>query len=94
MCLNHIDAQSCLTLCNPLDYSLPGSSGHRIFQARILEWVAISSSRGSSLPKDRILVSCISCIAGVFFTVAPPGKPVFIHGDKKTLEFIHENIFH
>ena len=40
--------QSCLTLCDPLDCSLPGSSVHGIFQARILEWVAISSSRGSS----------------------------------------------
>ena len=38
--------QSCLTLCDPMDYSLPGSSVHGIFQARILEWVAISSSRG------------------------------------------------
>ena len=41
-------AQSCLVLCNPGDSSLPGSSVHRILQARILEWVAISSSRGSS----------------------------------------------
>ena len=41
-------AQSCLTLCDPLDYSPPGSSVHGIFQARILEWVAISYSRGSS----------------------------------------------
>ena len=40
--------QSCLTLCDPMDCSLPGSSVHGIFQARILEWVAISFSRGSS----------------------------------------------
>ena len=39
--------QSCVTLCDPLDYSLPGSSGHGIFQARILEWAAISHSRVS-----------------------------------------------
>ena len=39
-------AQLCPTLCNPTDYSLPGSSVHRIFQARVLEWVAISFSRG------------------------------------------------
>ena len=45
-------------------YNLPGSSVHGIFQARILEWVAISSSRGSSLPKDRTHIYCISCIAG------------------------------
>ena len=46
-------AQSCLTLCNPVDCSPPGSSVHRILQARILEWVAISFSRGSSQPRDR-----------------------------------------
>ena len=40
--------QSCLTLCNPMDYSLSGSSVHEILQARILEWVAMPSSRGSS----------------------------------------------
>ena len=41
-------AQSCLTLCSPMDYSLPGSAVHGIFQARVLEWVAFSCSRGSS----------------------------------------------
>ena len=41
-------AQSCLNICDPMDYSLPGSSVHGIFQARILEWVAIFYSRGSS----------------------------------------------
>ena len=41
-------AQSCLTLCDPMDCSLPGFSVHGIFQARVLEWVAISFSRGSS----------------------------------------------
>ena len=46
-------AQSCLTLRNPMDCSPPGSSVHGILQARILEWVAISSSRGSSPPSDR-----------------------------------------
>ena len=45
-------AQSCPTLCDPMDYSLPGSSIHEIFQARVLEWVAISFSRGSSGPRD------------------------------------------
>ena len=49
-------AQSCLTLCNPMNCSLPGSSVHGIFRARILEWVAISFSRGSSQPRDRTLV--------------------------------------
>ena len=45
-------AQSCLTLCDPIDCSLLGSSIHRIFQARVLEWAAISFSRGSSQPRD------------------------------------------
>ena len=45
-------AQSCPTLCDSVDHSPPGSSVHGIFLARILEWVAISSSRGSSRPRD------------------------------------------
>ena len=53
-------AQSCLTLCDPVDCSPPGSSIHGILQARILEWVAISFSRGSSRPRDRTQVSCIT----------------------------------
>ena len=51
-------AKSNPTLCNPMDYSLPGSSVHGVFQARILEWVAISS-RASSQPRDQTCVSCI-----------------------------------
>ena len=58
-------AQSCLTLCDPTDHSPPGSSVHEIFQARILEWVAISISRGSSWPRDW---TWVSCTAGRFFT--------------------------
>ena len=53
-------AQSCPTLCNPVDGSQPGSSVHGILQARILEWVAISFSKGSSRPRDRTQVSCIA----------------------------------
>ena len=56
--------QSCLTLWNPIDHSLPGSSVHGILQARIL-WVAILFSRGSSQPRDW---TWVSCIAGGFFT--------------------------
>ena len=55
-------AQSCLTLCDPMDCSPPGSSLHEILLARILEWVSMPSSRGSSRPKDWNWVSCISCI--------------------------------
>ena len=55
-----------LSLCDPMDCSLPGSSIHGIFQARVLEWVAISFSRGSSRPRDR---TPVSCIVGRRFTV-------------------------
>ena len=58
--------QSCPILCDPMDSSLPGSSVHGIFQARILEWVAISFSRGSSQPRDWTQVSHI---AGRHFTI-------------------------
>ena len=50
--------QSCPTLCYPMDCNLPGSLVHGISQARILEWVAVPSSRGSSPPRDRTWVSC------------------------------------
>ena len=53
-------AQSCPTLCDPVDGNLPGSSVHGIFQARVLEWVAISFSRGSSRPRDWTWVSRIA----------------------------------
>ena len=59
-------AQSCLTLCDPMDCSLPVSSVYGIFQARVLDWVVISFSRGSSQPRDQTQVSCI---AVGFFTV-------------------------
>ena len=59
-------AQLCPTLCDPMDCSLPGSFIREIFQARILEWVAISFSRGSSQPWDQTRVSSI---AGRLFTL-------------------------
>ena len=66
-------SRSILSLSEPMDYSSPGSSVYRINLARILEWVAISSSRGSSNPgiKPRSPV-----LAGGFFTTEPPGKPL------------------
>ena len=59
-------AQSCLTLCDPMDCNLPGSSVHGILQARIQEWVAISISRGSSQPRDQ---TWVSFIVGRFVTI-------------------------
>ena len=76
--------KSYLTLCNHMDCSLPGSSVHRVLQARILEWDAISVSRESSWTRDQ---TCISCIRGRFFITEPPGKrpsgpPYTVHGKK------------
>ena len=67
-------AQSCPALWNPMDCSPPGSSFHGIFQARILELIAIFYFKGSSQPRDRTHVSFIFCfcIVGRFFTTAPP----------------------
>ena len=59
-------AQSCPTLGHPMDYSLPGSFAHGILQARILKWVPIPFSRGSSQPRDW---TQFSCIAGRLFTI-------------------------
>ena len=56
--------QSCPTVCDPMDYSLLGSSVSGILHARILEWVPMPSTRGSSQPKEWTCVSCISSIAG------------------------------
>ena len=63
--------QSSLTFCDLIDHSPPGSSVHRILQAEILDWVAISSSGGSSPPRNWTHVSCIT---GRFFTTEPLGK--------------------
>ena len=59
-------AQLCPTLCDLMDCGLPGSSVHGILQARILRWVVIPFSRGSSRPGDR---TCASCTAGGFFNI-------------------------
>ena len=66
-CVHAKSLQSCPTLCDPVACSPPGSSVHGILQARILEWVVMPSSRGSSWPRDGTRVSCSSCIAGGFF---------------------------
>ena len=64
--------QSCLTLCDPMDCSPLSSSVHGILQARILEWIAMPSSRGSSQPRDRTQVSHIALDS---LPSEPPGKP-------------------
>ena len=74
-CMHTQSLHLCLTLCNLMDCSLPGSSVHGIFLGRILEWVAMPSSRRSSLPRDRTCISCVSCITSGFFTTEPLRKP-------------------
>ena len=68
-------AKLCLTLCDRMDYSLPGSSVHGVLQARILERTAISFSRGFFQSRDRTQVSCI---VGRFFTTEPLGDSLII----------------
>ena len=74
-CMHAQSLQSCLTLCDSMDCSPPCSCVHGILQARILQWVAMPSSRGSSPPRDWTHVSCNSSIAGGLFTADPWGKP-------------------
>ena len=64
-------------LCDLMDCSPPGSSVYGIFQAWILEWVAIPYSRGSSRSRDPTWVSLVSCIGKHVLATAPPGKPLF-----------------
>ena len=66
----HVHAQLCPTLCSPMDCSPQDSSVHRISQARILDWVAISYTKGSSQHRDWTCVSCIPLSEG-FFTTSP-----------------------
>ena len=69
-------AQSCRTLCDSMDCSLPGSSVHGIFQARILEWVAISFSMRSSPPRNR---TWVSHIVGTHFTIWATREVYFLY---------------
>ena len=81
MLLTLVQARSvtklCPTLCNPMDCSPPGFSVHGIFQARILEWVAISYSRRSSQPSDQTRISHVSCISSLYHsaTCEAPADP-------------------
>ena len=81
LCVLCFVVPSLLIFCNPLDCSLPDSSAHGIFQSRILEWVAISSSRGSFPAQGQNPVSpamhLVSCITSRLFTAEPPGKPKY-----------------
>ena len=79
-------ANSCPTLATPCTVASPVFSVHGVFQARILEWVAISFSRGSSRPRDRTL---IFCVVDRFFTAEAPGKPINIYTHTHTHTHTH-----
>ena len=80
MCMCAKSLRLCQTLCDSMDCSLPGSSVHGILQARILEWVAMPSSRGSSQPRDGTQVSYIYLHWQVgSLPLAPPGKPRYMY---------------
>ena len=84
-----LDLSACchFWLCNSTYCSLPGSSVHGISQARILEQVVTSYSRGSSQPRDQMGISCASFIDDGFFTTVPPGKPLKWVNDQIYLRF-------
>ena len=94
-------AQLCPTLCDPMNCSPPGSSVHGISQARGLEWVAISFSRGSSQPRDGTCVSCIGQVGSL--PLSHLGSPSTLRGSQmqvsvahsvsSTLQFIGHSIF-
>ena len=87
----HVRANSCLTFCDSLDCSLQGSSIHGIFQPRILEWVAVSFSRGSSRLRDGIHISCISRWTLYLYSIAEAhylNQKYFILSDQKTCDFL------
>ena len=70
---NFLHAQLCPTLCDPMDCSPPGFSVHGILQTRILKWVALSFSRGSSRTRDG--TNAYPALAGGCLPLEPPGKP-------------------
>ena len=80
-------SQACLTHCDPMDSSLSGSAIHEIFQARLLEWAAISFSRGSSQLRDQ---TWVSCIVDRRFTVWATGKP-FLTEHSKNSSYLDQN---
>ena len=94
MCVLHVLAYacmlmlSCVGLCDHMGCDLPGSSVHGIFQAIILEWVAISYSR--RFPNsDWTHISCVSCHGGQFFTTAPRGNPYIVY---MCIYYLYRNI--
>ena len=74
-------------LCDPMDHSPPGSSVHRILQARRLQWVAVASSRGSSPPRDQACICYVSCVGRWLFTTGA-AREAHMSGGDRCLVFI------
>ena len=85
VCTRAKSLQLCHTLCNPMDHSLPGSSNHGILQVRILEWVAMPSSRGFSWLRNQTHSLMSPALAGSSLPLASPGKPSFYSTLTQTL---------
>ena len=88
VCVCTKSLQSGLTLCDPMDCSLPGFSVHGILQARVLEWVPLPSSWGSSQSRDWTRVSCLLHWQAGSLPLPPPGKLVCFHVTWQMLRFI------
>ena len=90
LCISHYEhaesPQLCLTLCSPVDCSVLGSSVHGILQARILEWVAMPSSRGSSRPRNQICVSVVPALQADSLLMSHQRSPL-------TIAVSHKNNF-
>ena len=78
VCMRVKSLQLCLTLCDPIDYSLPGTSVHEILQARILEWVAMPSSKGSSQPRENVHLLCLLHWQAGSLPLAPPEEALYM----------------
>ena len=84
ICVHAKSLQLCPMCCDPMYYSPPGPSVPGILQARTLEWVAISSFRGSSWPRDQTHISCVSYIGRqVLYHLVSPGKPRYIYRERE-----------
>ena len=91
-CVPAQSLRSCVTLCDPRDCSPPGSSVHGILQARILQWVAMPSSRGSSWPRDWSHVSASPALQVDILPTEPPGKPEFEVPEGKSSGKIYQEV--
>ena len=82
-------AQSCLIICNTMNCSWPGSSVRGISHPTILEWVAISSSRGSSQPREQTRLFCISCIGRLILTTSTTWETPYLSAGLNINIYIH-----